>query len=127
MTQLLVPRRLTGCSFVFIEPLLRSVDKLPTGSVDKLPTILISILIKAYKRTDWARWNPVRRDTEWVTGVMALCRHLRGGFSSREMSATNLLDNIGSTPLVKLDRVLPDAAKHANVLAKLEFQVKWIT
>ena len=32
------------------------------------------------------------------------------------------LQTIGQTPLVKLDRVLPQSAKHATVLAKLEMQ-----
>jgi cysteine synthase len=32
------------------------------------------------------------------------------------------LDSIGKTPLVRIDRMLPEAAKHATVLVKLEMQ-----
>jgi cysteine synthase len=36
----------------------------------------------------------------------------------------SFLDQIGNTPLVKLNRILPDvAAQQTNILAKLEFQV----
>jgi hypothetical protein len=45
-------------------------------------------------------------------------------FVSSSTSMTTLLDQIGNTPLVKLNRIFPDAAsKQTNILAKLEFQV----
>lgn len=58
---------------------------------------------------------------EWTYGENSSCPHIRSEFGNRPKILKTILENIGNTPLVRINRIAETAGLKCELLAKCEF------